>query len=147
MENIHQTILKKFMYPDSLIKEYNYWYWLIRPEQITLGSSIIITKSQYDNFSDLPEKVFHELQLVIKEMESGLRMTFQYNKINHLMLMMNDPTVHFHTIPRYKKDIIFQDKKFIDKGFPGIPDFSSINKCTLEELTDIKTCIIENLIH
>ncbi|MEK7719657.1 MAG: HIT family protein, partial [Bacteroidota bacterium] len=41
---MNQTI-KAFDYPDTLIKEYEYWVVLLRPQQITLGSLIIAAKS------------------------------------------------------------------------------------------------------
>lgn len=128
LENkLHSSVLKKFNHPNNLIKEFEHWFWLLRPNQITLGSSILITKNFYTSFSSLPSIVFSEYEIVIKEIELVLHNTFNYDKINHLMLMMNDPTVHFHIIPRYKNDITFHDITYKDFGFPGIPDFQSSN--------------------
>ena len=38
------STLKKFNYPENLIKEYNNWYLLIRPDQVTFGSMVLIEK-------------------------------------------------------------------------------------------------------
>lgn len=133
----HYNILKKFGYSSNLIEEYKYWLWLLRPEQITLGSSILITKEHYCNYSDLPKSCFEEFEIVVKNVESVLKSTFDYDRINYLMLMMNDPSVHYHVIPRYNNEKIFIDKSFKDVGFPGVADLSYINITTLQERNEI----------
>ncbi len=44
-----------------------------------------------------------------------------YERINYLMLMMVDPDVHFHVIPRYAGSRQFGDIEFRDAGWPGPP--------------------------
>src|SRR3546814_6490735 len=44
-----------------------------------------------------------------------------YERINYLMLMMVDPDVHFHVIPRYSILRIFEEIEFNDAGWPGPP--------------------------
>ena len=39
-----QLTLKKFNYPDNLLKTYKYWNLLLRPEQATLGAMVLICK-------------------------------------------------------------------------------------------------------
>ena len=43
------SILKKFNYRENLIKEYKNWLLLLRPEQTTLGSLVLIEKSFQKN--------------------------------------------------------------------------------------------------
>jgi diadenosine tetraphosphate (Ap4A) HIT family hydrolase len=38
------------------------------------------------------------------------------------MLMMVDPHVHFHVLPRYATAQAFDDLNFADPGWPGAPD-------------------------
>ena len=130
----HEKELHKFGYPNTLIKEYDFWYWLLRPEQTTIGSSILITKDHYFNYSDLTNAHFSEFEIVVKELERTLKDIFNYDKINYLMLMMVDLTVHYHVIPRYSKTISFNDKNFFDFGYPGLPDFNSKNNTNNERL-------------
>ena len=40
------------------------------------------------------------------------------------MLMMVDPAVHFHIIPRYEFPVEFCDREFNDKSWPGVPDLT-----------------------
>lgn len=45
-----------------------------------------------------------------------------YAKINYLMLMMVDPHVHFHVIPRYDGAREWNSREFVDVGWPKVPD-------------------------
>ena len=44
-----------------------------------------------------------------------------YERINHLMLMMVDPAVHFHVLPRYAEPRRYAGLAFPDRGWPGPP--------------------------
>jgi len=106
--------LSKFNFPDLLIKEYNYWYLLLRYEQPTLGSLILITKHGENQYSKIAKNGFIEFSEIVKEIEPVLKSKFKCSKINYLMLMMQDPEVHYHIIPRYSKDLLFNDVLFKD---------------------------------
>ena len=122
------SILKKFGYPNHLIKDYTNWIILLRPEQITIGSLVLIEKSFQKKFSKVTLKSLQELSIIIKEVENTLKKLFGYNKINYLMLMMVDPEVHLHVIPRYSKNIVFNKKSFSDTGWPKLPELNYVNK-------------------
>jgi len=111
--------LEKFLYPNSLVKEYKYWLVLLRKEQVTLGSLILICKEEKTNFHSISQEAMMELSIVTKDIESGLSNVFGYSKINYLMLMMVDPEVHFHVIPRYEKSVSFEQQEFVDGFWPG----------------------------
>ena len=70
---------------------------------------------------------YPDLIAIVKEVESVLSDCFAYDKINYLMLMMVDPEVHYHIIPRYSHEVKFKEVKFSDFGWPGLPKFSEIN--------------------
>jgi diadenosine tetraphosphate (Ap4A) HIT family hydrolase len=114
--------LQKFGYPASLVKEHDHWCILLRSQQVTLGSLVLAAKSDATAFSDLPPAAFSELSTVITEIEHSLKRFNPYDKINYLMLMMVDPHVHMHVIPRYSKPQFFDAEEFIDRGWPGPPD-------------------------
>jgi glycerol-3-phosphate cytidylyltransferase len=124
---IHET-LKKFGFPRTLIKDYGNWCLLLRQEQITLGSMVLVCKESVTEFSKLSTESFLEYTKIIPEIESQLKTLFCYDKINHLMLMMIDPHVHFHIIPRYSNPKEFNKNRFYDNGWPLFPDFSSVSK-------------------
>jgi diadenosine tetraphosphate (Ap4A) HIT family hydrolase len=117
--------MQKFGYPDSLVKDHHHWCVLLRPEQVTLGSLVVAAKSDATAFSDLPSTAFAELSIVIIEIERSLQRFNPYNKINYLMLMMVDPHVHMHVLPRYDKPQVFDATEFADRGWPDLPDLKS----------------------
>ena len=117
--------LQKFGYPQTLIKEFKKWVIVLRPQQVTLGSLILICQDDAKAFSDISPEAFLELPQVIKEIESSLSKAFSYQKINYLMLMMVDPQVHYHVVPRYASARSFAGATFEDSAYPGPPDITS----------------------
>lgn len=140
---MNNTILK-FNYPESLIKEYEYWVVLVRNEQVTLGSLVLAYKEEVDSFSKVSREGFIELEIVIKDIEMTLKRVFNYNKINYLTLMMVDKEVHTHVIPRYTKAKIFNNKTYLDLGWPGAPDLKCMNDLNNSELSFLKDFIKNN---
>lgn len=131
--------LKKFGYPDTLIKEYNNWYLLCRPGQVTLGSMILIYKDEVTAFSKISEQSFAEFPKIIREIENIAKKAFNYDKINYLMTMMVDPEVHFHIFPRYAKDKNFEGFIFKDAGWPSFFDWKNpheVDKTTFSKLIE-----------
>jgi len=123
-----QKILEKFDYESLLIKEYKNWYLILRKEQTTLGSLVLIEKSFKTKYSDISSQSFLEFGEVVKEIERTLSALFIYDKINYLMLMMVDDEVHYHIVPRYSHDKIFDDIIFKDNDWKGPPNFNEFNK-------------------
>jgi len=120
---MNQT-MKKFGYPDTLIREYSYWSVQLRPKQATLGSLVAVCDEPVRSFGQLSGEAFAELKQVTAEIEATLGSCFGYAKLNYLMLMMTDPDVHFHVLPRYPEAQQFCDISFADPGWPGPPDIS-----------------------
>ena len=117
--------MRKFGYPDSLIREYDHWVVLLRPGQVTLGSLVLAAKSDATAFGNLPAGAHAELERITAEIEATLKAQIQYERINYLMLMMVDPNVHFHVIPRYQGSRTWEGKAFVDAGWPGPPQLGS----------------------
>ena len=131
--------MRKFGYPDSLIREYEHWVVLLRPAQVTLGSLILAAKGDATAFGQLPPGAHAELAAVTKEIEATLLAEIGYEKINYLMLMMVDPHVHFHVLPRYSGHRSPNGMDMSDAGWPGQPDLNSavkLNSVEFETLRD-----------
>ena len=118
---IHAT-MTKFGYPETAIAEYPLWCVLLRPAQATLGALVLVAKSEAKAFAELDAAAFLELGRVVRDTETALKSFRSYDRINYLMLMMVDPHVHFHVLPRYSSDQTFEDATFADAGWPGVPD-------------------------
>ena len=120
--------MQKFGYPDTLVREYKNWVLLLRPQQVTLGALVLICKNEATAFSEISPEAFVELKEITSAIELHLKGCFSYDKINYLMLMMIDPDVHFHVLPRYAGPRLFEQAEFNDPGWPGPPDLSRSNE-------------------
>ncbi|RKF23545.1 HIT family protein [Altericroceibacterium spongiae] len=114
--------IRRFGYPDTLLRSYDHWVVLLRPAQPTLGSLVLAARSEATAFGDLEPAAFAELGQVTADIETMLGKAVSFEKINYLMLMMVDPHVHFHVIPRYSGSRTFEDSTFADHGWPKTPE-------------------------
>jgi diadenosine tetraphosphate (Ap4A) HIT family hydrolase len=119
--------LHTFGYPDTVIEDGPCWAVLLRPAQVTLGSLVLVCKEPVQAFSQLSRQAFAELGEATGRIERSLQRAFAFDKINYLMLMMVDPDVHFHVIPRYAHERHFGGTVFRDPSWPGPPDLSRAN--------------------
>ena len=120
---MNETI-RKFGYPETLIEEFDHWLVLLRPAQPTLGALILAAKSDVTSFADLPDAAFAELAIVSRAIETALSAAVGHEKLNYLMLMMVDPHVHYHVIPRYAGARTHDGLIFEDHGWPKLPELS-----------------------
>lgn len=117
---MNETI-QRFGHPATLIRDYEHWVVLLRPAQPTLGSLILAAKGDSTRFGELPAGAFAELQRVVADIEAALAAAVRHEKINYLMLMMVDPHVHFHVIPRYEGERSACGVTVVDSGWPKVP--------------------------
>jgi diadenosine tetraphosphate (Ap4A) HIT family hydrolase len=117
---MNETIVK-FGHPATLLREYRHWIVLLRPQQPTLGSLVLAEKSYARAFSELSAEAFAELGTAVADLEKMLAKAVRYEKINYLMLMMVDPNVHFHVIPRYEGERSGCGLTVPDSGWPKAP--------------------------
>lgn len=111
----------KFGDPETRIAQTERWSILARPKQVTLGSLVLVCREPVRAFSDLSAEAFMELGGVVRGVERTLRDLVAYERINYLMLMMVDPDVHFHVIPRYPDTRTLLGVEYRDAGWPGPP--------------------------
>lgn len=112
---------RKFGFPDTLVAETALWSVLVRPQQVTLGSLVLVCREPVTAFGEASPEAFADLQVAVARVERVLRDFMGYEKINYLMLMMVDPDVHFHIIPRYAGQREHAGLTFPDAGWPGPP--------------------------
>ena len=117
--------LDKFGYPDTLLREYEHWCVLLRPAQATLGALVLVCKDEARALPQISAAAFAELKLAAGELERALAQFRRYDRINYLMLMMVDPDVHFHVLPRYAAAQSFEGLSFPDPGWPGVPNLAA----------------------
>ena len=120
--------IEKFGFPATLVAEFEHWVVLLRPAQPTLGALVLAAKSDATAFGDLPADAHAELKTVTAAIEAALTQAVGYAKINYLMLMMVDPHVHFHVLPRYDGERSGAGMTVADAGWPGQPDLGQAVK-------------------
>ena len=121
---VNDTI-RKFGFPETLIRDFRNWVVLLRPAQVTLGSLVLCAKSEAESFGALEPEAFAELAEIVPAIERALKAFSDYERLNYLMLMMVDRQVHFHIFPRYSGERGFDATTFADSGWPGPPDLKS----------------------
>ncbi|HKC03776.1 MAG TPA: HIT family protein [Sphingomicrobium sp.] len=137
--------IEKFGYPATLIREFDHWLVLLRPAQVTLGSLILAAKSDATAYGDLPSAAFAEQGTVVAAIERALRQFTAYEKLNYLMLMMVDPNVHFHVIPRYSGTRRWNGIDFPDAGWPGPPQLGTAVALGAEQIGALVAAVTLNL--
>lgn len=130
--------IEKFGYPASLVREYEHWLVLVRPAQVTLGSLVLAARSDATAYGQLPRDAFAEQASAIAAIETGLASFCRYERINYLMLMMVDPHVHFHVIPRYSESREWAGMTLADQGWPAAPDLKSSYPLSPQQISDLR---------
>jgi diadenosine tetraphosphate (Ap4A) HIT family hydrolase len=138
------TTMERFGYPGSLIREYEHWVVLLRPAQVTLGSLVLAAKSDATAFGQLPDGAHSELAAVTRDIEATLASEIGYERINYLMLMMVDPHVHFHVIPRYEGERSLGSLTISDQAWPGPPDLKSGRALDSADMERLSTQLSES---
>src|SRR5438552_5266697 len=129
--------IEKFGWPATLIREFEHWLVLLRPAQVTLGSLVLAAKSEATAYARLPREAFAEQADVVRAVEQALSNFCAYERINYLMLMMVDPNVHFHVIPRYSETRQWNGIVFPDAGWPGPPLLGKMVALTSEQIDEL----------
>jgi diadenosine tetraphosphate (Ap4A) HIT family hydrolase len=115
---------EKFGYPDALVARSEHWLVLVRPVQPTLGSLVLVCTEPARRFGEIGAAAGADLVAVADRIERALARCFEHDRLNYLMLMMVDPDVHFHVLPRYESARELAGGRFEDASWPGPPDLS-----------------------
>ena len=133
--------MAKFGWPQSEIAAYAHWVVLLRPKQVTLGSLVLVNRSETTAFSALNAADYAELGQAVADIEATLSRLWAYDKINYLMLMMVDPHVHFHVLPRYQSPRTFASRTVSDPAWPGPPNLAVAEDLSAAELAEIQQAL------
>ncbi len=120
---------------NNLIKEYKYWNLLVRNRNSTLGNCVVVLKRHAEALGEVIKEEMQDLQLVTKETEHALKKAWNYDKINWMLLMMQDKHVHFHVLPRYAEKRSFVGVEFIDDAWPAMEKIFTEKKTDLSQET------------
>lgn len=118
--------MKKFGYPDTLVHDYVDWVVLLRNDQVTLGSLVVAETSDATSLSAVAPHALAQLASIAGDVESAFARTFRPDRFNYLMLMMVDPNVHFHVLPRYSGARECAGVTFEDPAWPKAPKIGDV---------------------
>jgi diadenosine tetraphosphate (Ap4A) HIT family hydrolase len=137
------STLETFGYPNSVIGESEHWAVLLRPKQVTVGSLVLASKNGALAFGALPRLAYADLGVMTAKIESMLKAAFAPDKINYLMLMMVDPHVHFHVLPRYAVAREVDGRSFTDTAWPGPPDVKHVLQTSPATMQAIRSRLLD----
>ncbi len=132
---------EKFGWPKTKIAELKHWGVMLRPAQPTLGSLVLVCKQDVDAFGAVDTDGMQELGEAIHHIEAMLKQAVDYEKINYLMLMMVDPDVHFHVIPRHDGVRTLCGFDRVDSGWPGPPNLGDALALEAPDVEQIVTAL------
>lgn len=117
-----RALSDKFRIRELMVYSFDYWTWSVRPVQNTLGASILSLNRPCTAWSQVGREAMADLHNAISLLEARLQQRFTFDRINYLMLMMVDPQVHFHVLPRYQSSRSFAGHEWTDPTWPRPPE-------------------------
>lgn len=108
----------KFRLRELTVFETDFWTVSVRPEQTTLGSLVISSRRPDAQFVSLTPQESLEFPALIEIAIRAIDYLFSPNVVNLLGLMLVDPRLHLHLIPRYSEVRQFGGRTWFDPDFP-----------------------------
>ena len=122
--DLWKPFAEEFDSENFLVFKTDYWSVLVRKNQVTLGSLVLAANRNFISASDLQNAELEEFPKVVGRLEEMLSITFGFDKINYLCLMMADRHYHFHVIPRYETPKEFFGRTWVDNDWPKPPSLA-----------------------
>lgn len=141
-EKLLEEFRAKFRVDELSLVKYKSWELSLRPQQLTLGSMVLSSALNYFFFSDIDSSAQPELTKGFVAAEKIAINVFGADRINILCLMMQDPIVHFHIIPRYSVERSCFGAIWLDEDWPSPPVIRPV-PVNEEVLVQLKTVIKE----
>lgn len=111
---------------ELMIREGDAWIVSLRPGQLTLGSMLISSKTDASSFASFDPAGGVEFFELVRQAERAVAHLFGAVRINCIALMMKDPIVHFHLIPRYQRAATYLGRSWEDPDWPKPPTFRDV---------------------
>jgi diadenosine tetraphosphate (Ap4A) HIT family hydrolase len=112
-----------FRLDELTVVEGDHWVVSVRPGQLTLGSMVVSSRTGLLDFVDLDAAASEELGRAFGEVERLARELLGAVRVNFVALMMKDPVIHFHALPRFDATVERYGRTWEDADWPGPPTF------------------------
>ena len=103
------------------------WVLSVRPGQLTLGAMVLTVESGVQELAAMDAAAGAGLAEGLSLAERLAREVYGAVRINALCLMMQDPVVHFHILPRYDRPVERHGRIWQDTDWPGPPSIRPVN--------------------
>jgi diadenosine tetraphosphate (Ap4A) HIT family hydrolase len=117
---------KIFRLEELTVHEEAGWAISVRPGQLTLGSMVVSSSTGRLDFQELDGDAAAGLAAAFARVERLAKERLGAVRVNLVCLMMKDPVVHFHVIPRYDAPIERYGQRWEDTDWPGPPTFGPV---------------------
>lgn len=128
-----------FQLDELTLKDYAHWTLSLRPGQATVGTMVLSLRRPCEHLGELTAEEGAELAAVFAAVERALDATYRPAKVNYLALMLVDPQVHFHVLPRYDGAREVGSRSFTDGSWPGPPDVTAKLPLDPDEREEIRS--------
>lgn len=108
----------KFRTRELGLCELGQWTLSLRPHQATFASMVLSASNPCGSFADLPANSGVDLQKGFALAERLACQGFGAVRLNILCLMLQDPHLHFHILPRYDGPVMFEGSNWSDTAWP-----------------------------
>lgn len=110
------------------------WNLSVRPGQLTLGAMVLSSERGHLDFQGFDSDDAVGMTRMIGVAERLAKQHLGAVRINLACLMMKDPIVHYHVLPRYDGPVERYGQTWTDEDWPGPPTFG-------------KTSTSDNILH
>lgn len=115
--------LEKYGFGDFILKT-KYWIIFLAPQQSNIGTCVVALNRPEKDLAGLTKEEWLEFGDLVGKLELSMKKCFDVTMFNWGSLMNAsyleqppDPHVHWHFIPRYDHDVIFEGILFEDPYF------------------------------
>jgi len=117
---------KKFHQRRLRIADSDTWTLSVRPEQITMGNMVLACRSGASSMAGLSAEEAHGMAVGFALAERLAKDVLGAQRVNYLCLMMQDPIVHFHILPRYEVPVTRYGRLWEDMDWPAPPTIAPV---------------------
>ncbi len=107
--------MKYFTDDAADIKKFKYWTLMVHPNQSYLGRAICYLNTYKETLVELTQEEYLELLEVIKQYQAALTNLWKPDGWNYAQLGNVVPHLHFHFIPRYREERVWEKLTFTDE--------------------------------
>lgn len=123
MSSHWEEFAEKFRIQELELFRQGRWLVSLRPGQLTLGSMVVSDTRGAESFAELELEGGRDWLAAVARFERLVKGHFGADKVNVIALMMVDPVVHFHLLPRYSSAVNRYERDWSDPWWPKPPTF------------------------